>query len=100
MLGIVPVPQYISDVLYLPGHDIRYIRMEKVILEFLDLVFEQYTVSDANYICVTRNGDVSPDDEGLEVTDDFRKLMQKTIHRRRKMSVVRLEVADVYKRQV
>lgn len=94
MLGIVPVPQYISDVLYLPGHDICYIRMEKVILEFLDLVFEQYTVSDANYICVTRNGDVSPDDEGLEVTDDFRKLMQKTIHRRRKMSVVRLEVAE------
>lgn len=94
MLGIVPVPQYISDVLYLPGYDIRYIRMEKVILEFLDLVFEQYTVSDANYICVTRNGDVSPDDEGLEVTDDFRKLMQKTIHRRRKMSVVRLEVAE------
>lgn len=94
MLGIVPVPQYISDVLYLPGHDIRYIRMEKVILEFLELVFEQYTVSDANYICVTRNGDVSPDDEGLEVTDDFRKLMQKTIHRRRKMSVVRLEVAE------
>lgn len=94
MLGIVPVPQYISDVLYLPGHDIRYIRMEKVILEFLDLVFEQYAVSDANYICVTRNGDVSPDDEGLEVTDDFRKLMQKTIHRRRKMSVVRLEVAE------
>lgn len=94
MMGIVPVPQYISDVLYLPGHDIRYIQMEKVIMEFLNLVFEKYTVSDANYICVTRNGDVSPDDEALEVTDDFRKLMQKTIHKRRKMSVVRLEVAE------
>ena len=35
MLGIVPVPQYISDVLYLPGHDVRYIRMEKVIMEYL-----------------------------------------------------------------
>lgn len=93
MMGIVPVPQYISDVLYLPGHDIRYIRMEKVIMEFLNLVFNRYTVSDENYICVTRNGDVSPDDEALEVTDDFRNLMQKTIHKRRKMSVVRLEVA-------
>ena len=29
LLGIVPVPQFISDILYLPGHDIRYIRMEK-----------------------------------------------------------------------
>ena len=38
MLGIVPVPQYISDVLYLPGHDVRYIRMEKVIMEYLELV--------------------------------------------------------------
>ena len=28
MMGIVPVPQFISDILYLPGHDIRYIRME------------------------------------------------------------------------
>ena len=39
MLGIVPVPQYISDVLYLPGHDVRYIRMEKVIMEYLELDF-------------------------------------------------------------
>ena len=29
MLGIVPVPEFVSDILYLPGHDIRYIRMEK-----------------------------------------------------------------------
>lgn len=50
MMGIVPVPQFISDVIYLPGHDIRYIRMEKVIMEYLDLVFEQYQVSDITYI--------------------------------------------------
>ena len=48
MLGIVPVPQYISDILYLPGHDIRYIRMEKVIMEYLELVFDKYQVSDKN----------------------------------------------------
>ena len=65
----------------LPGHDIRYIRMEKVIMEYLHLVFDQYEVSDPNYICVTRNADVSPDDEALEVTDDFRKLMQNTLYK-------------------
>ena len=94
MLGIVPVPQFISDVLYLPGHDIRYIRMEKVIMEYLGLVFPQYEVSDANYICVTRIADVSPDDEALEVNDDFRYLMQQTLHKRRRMAVVRLETAE------
>ena len=94
MLGIVPVPTYVSDILMLPGHDIRYIRMEKVIMEYLHLVFEQYEVSDPNYICVTRNADVSPNDEALEVTDDFRKLMQNTLHKRRRMAVVRLETAE------
>lgn len=94
MQGIVPVPQFISDILYLPGHDIRYIRMEKVILEYLDLVFDQYEVTDKNYICVTRNADIAPDDEALEVNDDFRYLMKETLHKRRRMAVVRLEVAE------
>lgn len=94
MLGIVPVPQFISEILYLPGHDIRYIRMEKVLVEYLDLIFEKYEVSDKNYICVTRNADVSPDDESLEINDDFRFLMQETLHKRRRMAVVRLETAE------
>ena len=94
MMGIVPVPNFVSDILYLPGHDIRYIRMEKVIMEHLDLVFGQYEVSERNYICVTRNADIAPDDEALEVTDDFRFLMKQTLHKRRRMAVVRLEIAE------
>lgn len=94
MFGIVPVPQFLSEVLYLPGHDIRYIRMEKVIMEYLSLVFPQYEVSEQNYICVTRNADVAPDDEALEVNDDFRYLMRQTLHKRRRMAVVRLETAE------
>ena len=94
MIGIVPVPQFVSDILYLPGHDIRYIRMEKVIMEYLDVVFNKYEVSNKNYICVTRNADVSPDDEALEINDDFRLLMQETIHKRRRMAVVRMETAE------
>ena len=94
MIGIVPVPQFVSDILYLPGHDIRYIRMEKIILEYLDVVFDKYEVSNKNYICVTRNADVSPDDEALEINDDFRLLMQETLHKRRRMAVVRMETAE------
>lgn len=94
MLGIVPVPKFVSDVLYLPGHDIRYIRMEKVILEHLAMIFGQYEISEANYICVTRNADIAPDDESLEVNDDFRYLMRQTLHKRKRMSVVRLEIAE------
>lgn len=94
MMGIVPVPQYIPEVLYLPGHDIRYIRMEKVIMEYLELVFDKYEVSDKNYICVTRNADISPDDEAYADNEDFRFIMKETLHKRRRMAVVRLETAS------
>ena len=64
------MPQYLASS---SPQDIRYIRIEKVILEYLDLVFSKYEVSDANYICVTRNADIAPDDEALEVSDDCRR---------------------------
>ena len=97
MMGIVSIPPFMSEILQLPGHDVRYIRMEKVIMEFLGLVFSRYEVSDANYICVTRNADIAPDDEALEISDDFRYLMKETLHKRRRMAVVRLEVAEKLK---
>lgn len=100
MLGIVPVPQYISDILYLPGYDIRYIRMEKVIAEYLEMVFDQYQVSDKNYICVTRNADISPDDETFADNEDFRSIMMETLHKRRRMAVVRLEAASPLSREM
>ena len=92
-IGIVPVPQFISDILYLPEDEIRYVRIEKIILEYLDLIFEQYQISDQNYICVTRNADVAPDDEAFADNNDFRLIMQETLSKRRRMAVVRLEVA-------
>lgn len=100
MIGIVPVPEFVSEIVVLPGHDMRYVRMEKVIVEYLELVFEQYQVSDKNYIRVTRNADISPDDEAFADNDDFRYVMKKALHKRRKMGVVRLEVASVLEKEM
>lgn len=100
MMGIVPVPEFVSDIVVLPGHDVRYVRMEKVIMEYLELVFEQYHVSDKNYIRVTRNADVSPDDEAYADSEDFRYIMKETLHKRRRMAVVRLEVASSLEKEM
>lgn len=100
MIGIVPVPEFVSEIVVLPGHDMRYVRMEKVIVEYLELVFEQYQVSDKNYIRVTRNADISPDDEAFADNDDFRYIMKKTLHKRRRMGVVRLEVSSPLEKEM
>lgn len=100
MIGIVPVPEFISEIVVLPGHDMRYVRMEKVIIEYLEMVFEQYQVTDKNYIRVTRNADIAPDDEAFADNDDFRHIMKKTLHKRRRMGVVRLEVASPLEKEM
>lgn len=100
MIGIVPVPQFISDIIYLPGRDIRYIRMEKVIMQYLEMIFEQYEVTEENYVCVTRNADVAPNDDAFDVNEDFRYRMRQTLHKRRKMAAVRLEVANTLSKEM
>lgn len=100
MMGIVPVPQFISDIIFLPGNGIRYIRMEKVIMEYLELIFEQYKVSEENYVCVTRNADITPNDNAFDDNDDFRYRMRQTLHKRRKMAAVRLEVANTLSKEM
>ena len=94
MMGLVPIPTFLPQIVYLPGQGVRFVRMERVILEYLDMIFEQYQVSDKNYICVTRNADISPDDEAYADNEDFRYIMKETLHKRRRMAVVRLEVAN------
>lgn len=62
--------------------------MEKIFIEYMELIFDQYEISDKNYICVTRNADISPDDEAFADDADFRKRMKETLHKRRRMAVV------------
>lgn len=92
-LGIVPVPAMLPDIVILPGDTVRFIPMEQLLLTFLDQVFDQYKITDRNIICVTRNGDISPDDEGFDVEEDLRAHMRKLLHKRRKLAAVRLETA-------
>ena len=53
VFAVIPVPQALPEVLFLPGIDVRYIRMEDIILKFMDQVFDNYTVDEKVCICIT-----------------------------------------------
>ena len=93
LFGIVPVPPSAPDVVYLPGEGLRYVRTEQLLQDNLKRVFDPYGVAEKNCVCVTRNADIAPQDEGFDVDDDFRCQMQKLLHKRKRMAVVRLECA-------
>lgn len=90
-LGILPVPTSLPEYIQLPGQTGQFILTEKVILEFTEELFGKLGVVEKNCICITRNGDITADDESFEVTEDYRSHVKKLLKKRNKMAAVRLE---------
>lgn len=92
-VGIVPVPAHVSPYLLLDD-GMRYVRTENILLHWLPALFDAYTVKESCILTVTRNADISFDDEKFEDNeDDFRRQMKKLLKQRDHLSVVRLELS-------
>ena len=89
--------------IFLPdSQEIKYINTEKIILEYVDEVFDMYNVVEKNYICVTRNADIditTEDDDSFDIDEDFRYMMKKILSKRERLAVVRLEVGQELSRK-
>ncbi len=94
VFGVIPLPEFLPDIFFLPGSETRYIQMENILLEFVNRVFAPYTVQEKVIFSVTRNADVNPDDEVFADEPDFRKRMQKVLGQRRRLAPVRLELSS------
>lgn len=91
-LGIIPVPVSLSRIVRLPGRKIRYILLEELLLAHVEEIFSMYSIIDTAVICVTRNADISPDDEAPEVGEDYLQHMRSTLKKRQALAPVRLEL--------
>ena len=94
MFAVIPVPDALPPVLFLPGSEVRYIHMEELILAFVEDIFSGYLVREKVTFCVTRNADINPGDEAYDLDfDDFRKKMKKALKQRMRLAPVRLELS-------
>ena len=91
-LGIIPVPPSLPRLIRLPGRKLRYILLEEVLLLYVSDIFSMYSIIDKAVIRVTRNADISPDDEAPDVGEDYLQHMRLTLKKRSSLSPVRLEM--------
>lgn len=92
-VGIVPIPDSLPPYLLLPDGK-RFIRTENILLRWLPTLFESYAVKESCVLAVTRNADISFDDEKFDDNeDDFRRQMRKLLKQRDHLAVVRLELS-------
>lgn len=93
LLGIVGVPKSVPPILMMPGTPMRYVRTEVIVQAYLKKIFKIYVLEEDAIISVTRNADISLDEEKFdEDNPDFLNYMAKLLRKRDRLAPVRLEV--------
>lgn len=93
VIGIVPVSDSIPPYLLLADGK-RFVRTENILLRWLPTLFDAYRMKESCILAVTRNADISFDDEKFEDDEeDFRRQMKKLLKQRDHLAVVRLELS-------
>jgi polyphosphate kinase len=91
-LGIIAIPKVLQRLIFLPGQGVRYTLAEELIMEHIHEIFSMYSIVDEAVVCVTRNADISPDDEAPELGEDYLQHMRSTLKKRNLLAPVRLEL--------
>lgn len=90
LFGVVSIPSVLNRYIKLPGDNNFYMLLENLIESEIQSIFELYEVRSSRIFRITRNSD-------LDVNEDTENLLQevkRTIKKRKRGDVVRLEVSD------
>lgn len=92
-VAIVPVPESVPSIIKIPNGGTTFVRMETIIEAHLPKIFKKHTIVESSIICVTRNADISFDEDKFdEERPDFRSHMSKLLKQRDRLNPVRLEM--------
>ena len=92
--GLIPVPPTLGRIVPLPKSNFRFILLEDVILEYAEVIFDQYSIAEKTVISVTRNADIDTDEGLFDADIDFRQHMKRILKKRARLAPVRLESSD------
>lgn len=89
-IGIITIPDRLKR--YLKINDTTFVYIEDIIREFGYQVFDGYQVEHKYVISLTRNTDISYDDDDYDIDQDFRDYMKGKLKKRKRLHPVRIEV--------
>ncbi|MDY3006065.1 RNA degradosome polyphosphate kinase [Anaerococcus porci] len=96
--GIIYVPDKIDR--YLKVSQTSIVLLEDIIKEFGENVFDNYKCQSKHIMSVTRNADISYDDDDYDVDLDYRSYMKDVLKRRKRLQPVRLELDEQIEEEV
>lgn len=89
--GIIPIPVYLERIYPIPDMENNFLLLEQVIYHNVDRIFTQSSVINKTTIRVTRNADISLNEESPE-DEDYRNYVKKVLKKRPRLAPLRLEI--------
>ena len=99
LFGLIAIPTDMDRLVFLEDGG-RFVLLEDLVWNFSELVFSMYNLVEKNVIAVTRNADISTEEEFLDEDIDYRLHMKNLLKKRRRLSPVRLELAYPARREM
>lgn len=90
LFGTVSIPSVLPRYIKLPGISDYYVLIEDLIMSEIHNIFELYEVKSSRVFRITRNSDLDVSEEGESLLQEVKK----TIKKRRRGDVVRLEISN------
>ena len=92
LFGLIPVPDFLPQIVFLPGPTLRYILLEEIVLEFADEIYPYHEILDKSIFCLTRNADLTIDEFDLDPREDYREQMRTVLKKRSRLAPICMEV--------
>lgn len=90
--GIVPIPDFVQRIIYIPDSGHRYMLSEQIMYHYIDRIFKNSTVQFKTIIRLTRNADINLKENEIDDDDDYRDYMKTILKKRSRLSAIRLEI--------
>lgn len=91
VFGLLPIPQ-VAPLFIVSNSKKRAVFVKDILFKYVNQVFSMFEVSEKTIFSVTRNADIQLDDS-YEDTQDLRVKMKELLKKRKRLSVVRVEVS-------
>ena len=90
--ALIPVPDFANRIVYIPNYGHCYMLIEQIMFHCIERLFKNCKVLNKTIVRITRNADITLNEDQIDDDDDYREYMKHILKKRNRLAPIRLEI--------